>query len=197
MKCFLWAMNYVPLWNDFCGQRIRSHGICWLPVLAFIFSHLQFEVSAELFPLSGGARCLQWWLFPCFPVLGEWGFMPFSQCMQLLCCRAVPPHPGLASKAPGFLFVWSTHACFEMDAEFHPPLRYVVCVRPLFLMFSCGGWWDAAEVCWVSDTERDHSLLQAKSEAWSNVFTTWLGDHYVLVFVPALRFFWIHIQCWL
>ena len=121
---FLWTTNYVP-WHmlaaciqPFCSVTfsLRSVQNCFpCQVARAVFSDASFLVS--LFRVNEDL-C---------PSHNACSFCAVVQC---------PPHPGLASKAPGFLFVWSTHACFEVDSI--PPLRYVVCVQPLFLMFSWG-----------------------------------------------------------
>lgn len=201
MKCFLWAMNYVPVWIFFCGRSIMSLSICWLPVFSLylqspsvwgqcrIVSLLRWRALSSVMPLS---------LFPCFGWMRIYALLTMYA-VSVLSCNA--PTSRFDKQGSWFPFC-VIHTCMFQDGCWIPSPSQIhgVCVRDLHS--SCSGegewcWWDAAEVCWVNDTERDHSLLQAKSEAWSNMLTTWLGDRYMLVFVPALRFYWIHIQCWL
>lgn len=186
MKWFLWTTNWVP-WHMLAAcislylQSPSVWGQCRIvsPLRwRAVFSDASFHVS------------LFWVNEDLCPSHSACSFCAVVQC----------PHIQVWQARLQVFFLCDPHMHVSRWMLNSIPLSDTWCVCGLCSSCSAevsGGWWDAAEVCWVSDTERDHSLLQAKSEAWSNVLTTWLGDHYVLVFVPALRFFWIHIQCWL
>ena len=181
MKCFLWAMNYVPLWNDFCGQRIRSHGICWLPVLAFIFSHLQFEVSAELFPLSGGAlsSVMPLSMFPCFGWMRIYALLTVHAAFVLSCCA---PTSRFGKQGSRFSFC-VIHTCMFRDGCWIP--------SPSQIRGVCAAFVPHVQLRWVVAD----GMLQKFVESVTQSATTHSCKPKVKPGLTCLPHGWVTIMC--